>query len=452
MRKISWFDLKNGMRVYIQPDRSSHVGGIGVKFGALHDPTAAFIGRAHTLEHMVARETKNFSKREIDIRLRETSCGPWGSVDIWTNPTTTFYGCGILLRRKYLLSLFPVFADMVVNPLFRNEGFSSEKAAIFTEYLLRGEDSPEDTADRILLENVYKTNPIARRIDCDPEHLQKAGIYKIREAWRKWYVPNNMFAVLLGPNRHEAKKIAEQYFAHLEAKPVPALEYDHSEDYPTLKDRLICEVPYPSKTCHVLMGFPTEPWGNAYDSTLDVLAEILEFKIEEALRDQNTSWGHGTYHPSVWHDRTYVHGMFYIWFPTPSVEFAKKGEEIILHEIRRIINNGVNESVVADTLREIPCNKQSATQRKLKSRMRTEFREEVERLRRPVHDMYLAAFRDEPNTLSELIADCASNGDPDLNGLNNFREFMGRVTKTRVVNAANRYLSAHHITVLLTPA
>src|SRR5258708_18198718 len=42
------------------------------------------------------------------------------------------------------------------------------------------------------------------------------------------------------------------------------------------------------------------------DVVLDVLREILEYRIEEVLRGRNRSWSKGTYHPEVDVSRSFV--------------------------------------------------------------------------------------------------------------------------------------------------
>lgn len=416
MKRVSVGALKNGFRFYTQLDDRAHVSGIGVKAGSIHDPLA-FRGMCHVAEHMTGRYS-----REQELKFEEYLCGPEENINIRIDHSSTFFGHDLLLRREHMLELFGIIANGMKNPTIDREALESEKAAVLNEYYLRGVDAMESHIHDLMHQAMYKRNPVRNRIDCEPEEIRCATAEDVQVFVRSHYVPNNMFAVILGPSFRKAKDMAEQYFGEMQPSVIPFLAYDFSENRPS-----ISELKYREEErvgihqYHVAVGFPTEPMGDKDDEALDVLSEIWRWRIRTALRDQNCAWGKGAYRVLSFTPRSFAHGMIYITFATPSEDFARFGIERIITECNALKTKWVRN-------------------------------DELTAMSNKLYHGYVEDLTQSPGKLAERIISAAANGDEDMRRLNSFLGRLARVGKKSLMRVANEYFTTpNYVAALIKP-
>ncbi|MBI4087239.1 MAG: insulinase family protein [Candidatus Liptonbacteria bacterium] len=443
MKEVKTGVLKNGFRFYSFFDPNVHLCGVGVKAGLIHDPEDAR-GMAHGVEHHVCRETESHNAREIELIFRELDCGPHGSIKIQTTDTSTFFGTDMLMYRKHMQKLFPVFASIVKEPLMTEAGWKSEKGAIFVEYLHGGKDSLEDEVSIYLHQLVYERNPIRNRLDCELDDLKRLGVERVRAFKKAHYVANNMFALIFGPKFSEARRMAEEHFGNLPMVEIPKLNYDFSDSRPVLTGVKHHSVHRPGfNVHHVGMGFPLSPItpDDGEDVALEVLKEVLEYRIEEVLRGKNRAWDKGTYHPRVRINRSFVHGLFCVWWPTPSMESVEMGEGLVIRECERIKGNGFIEAEIERAVESVAESNRVERRRRLVRRYKAELNEEVKRLRQGILNHHRSQYSMMLGGLAEMVIEAATNGDEELKGLNSYSRRLIGVTRSKVVEIANKYLT-----------
>ena len=114
-------------------------------------------GISHFIEHMVFKGT---SKRSAeDIARSVDSIG--GGLDAFTAKEMVSYNTKVL--DEHLPLAFDVLADMVLNPLFRDEDIEKEKGVILEELKMEV-DNPEYLLHEIFSSNFYKDHPIGKPI------------------------------------------------------------------------------------------------------------------------------------------------------------------------------------------------------------------------------------------------------------------------------------------------
>ncbi len=371
----------------------------------------------HLTEHILG----SFS-REGELKFEEYECGPEENVNIRVDRYSTFYGHDLLSRREHMLELFDIIANGLLHPVINQESLERERAAVYNEYFLRGIDDMESLVDDILHEAMYELNPVRNRIDCEPNELLQIKVEDIQSFVRKYYTPNNMFAVILGPPFQKVKRIAEKYFSELPASPLPPLPRDLSEKRPYLSGVKTLEVERVGiHQFHVAVGFPTEPYGSKDDEALDVLSHIWAWRIREVLRDENREWGKGTYRALTFTPRSFAHGMIYATFATPSEDFARLGIERILGECEKLKTAWV-------------------------------LNDELITMSNKLYYSYLDAFNASPDQLAEMIIDAATNGDFEAQRLNSFLGRLARVGKKSLLRVANEYSTTpNHVQALIKP-
>ena len=242
----------------------------------------------------------------------------------------------------------------------------------------------ESLLNDLMHRTMYKKNPVRNRVDCEIEDLKNITLGDAERFLRRYYVPKNAFAIILGPKVEDAKAMAERYFGDWEGKSIPILDYDRAEDFPELSSIRSFELARPGiRQYHLAIGFPTETYKTSDGATLDVIRNILEFRLNLLLREGNRDLEKGVYRVPLYTERSFVHGLIEATFATTSREFTAHAEEVVLGEFRRL----TTELVLHEEL---------------------EMAVEVNR------NTYLDAFWNAPGNLCELIIDAATNEDGGL--------------------------------------
>ena len=289
-------------------------------------------------------------------------------------------------------------------------------------------------------------------MDCDPDHLMAPEtLGRLKRFHREQYVASNIAATILGPDRDRVKLMALRAFGDLSPKEAPDMPYDTSDSRPRLTDVKRDEFEFGDrehKCFRLVMGFPVDPWGHQLDDAVDILAETLEYFLEDELRDQNTDPQLGTYHPKVEIERTGFHGLFHVWIPTISLDGARRAEEITLKLIRTIREGRVLDLLFERAKSEVPETKERQAGLKILRRI---LGKGVGLTRRPISDTLMDAFVTQPNVLAELITDHYCNGGVSAvtEKLNHFQADLGKVTKHGVVQAAREFLDPDRYAVVL---
>lgn len=412
--------LPNGIRCYSFPHDNFNVSGIGFKVGSINDPCNQR-GMAHLTEHVLFRESDKYPSRATDIILRQFMGGPDDDINVRTDYVSTFYGHDDLRMRRYMFKSFDVLASIVQDRILNIEGLDIEKSAVLQEYYLRGIDEPITYSDDLLLQTIYDVNPIRNRIDCEPDELRAIQLSDVRHFVRRYYVPKNMFVIMFGPKREVVNGLVRKYFGDLSHTSKPILDYDHRDDFPKLTSVKSLEMPSPGlHQSHVQIGFPTEVYGSGDSETLDMLADLLEMHLFWRLREENRNLGSGVYRVVCEAMRTYVHGLFSIWFATSSTDFAAEAEARIIKEVKWFCEN----LVPAD---------------------------EFDAIRTRQISGYRSAFTDYPGILCEMVIESVCNGDEKLEKLHNYPQRLHSVTRRKIREVANKYLSLPYGRVVLQP-
>ena len=422
MKRVSFGRLPNGFRFYTQYDPRAHVSGIGVGVGSVHDPRLRR-GTAHLAEHVLARYN-----REEELKFIEYGCGPdQPGINIRTTYENTYFGTNLLLRKRFGLELFDIMARRLGSG-YSYSDVRSEQAAVLSEHRLRGTDWFENEIEPLLCEAMYDRNPVRNRIDCEPKELIGLRLRELNEFIRKHYVASNMFAVLLDVPFHKARRLCEEKFSDLPQGEVPKLLYDGSESRPRFNQPKLIEVTKRGISLyHVVIAFPTFPtkkqngereWDG---EAIDVLAKIWEFRMRLVLRNENTDPKKGAYRVLAFTPQTSHHGMMYLWFATPDLEFARYGAERALKECVDLQTRYVLDDELG------AC---------------TGFFR---------HD-YIDDFSNAPPELAERIVHAATSGDEEMHGLNSYLGRLARVGRGCLLRVAKKYMPLQgYVQILVHP-
>src|SRR5229473_1259177 len=158
VRDIETTQLKNGVRVVTEymPHVRSVSMGIWIGTGSRRE-SAEENGICHFIEHMVFKGTKN--RTAEDIARSVDSIG--GGLDAFTAKEMVSYNTKVL--DEHLPLAFDVLADLVLNPLFREDDIEKEKGVILEELKMEV-DNPEYLLHEIFSSSFWKDHPLGKPI------------------------------------------------------------------------------------------------------------------------------------------------------------------------------------------------------------------------------------------------------------------------------------------------
>ena len=419
---ITQFD--NGIYLYSMANSSLNLSAIGFRSGSIHDPPG-LSGMNHLVEHMVCRRGVNYTERDAERVMNRYMGGTHGpEINIRCDRSSVLFGHDDLRRREHMWKCFDMNADFVksamldaygLGPRVLNAaGLKVEKAAVHNEYRLRGTDSVADHVYDLLHWHMYRSNPARCRIDCVLSDLREINLGQVRQFIRDRYTTETMFVILIGPKNNEAVEKVREYFGDLPRRSPAPLVYDHSDDFPILDGIRSFELIRPGiRQHHVSIAFPVGSYLSKDSEALDVLAAIWEHRIEQRLREENTKFDGGIYHPDTWFPRTFTHGIVAAWFATVGdSEYVERAIAMAVEECEKL---KIDES--------------------------TEFDEDCEDRKAYLRDTFDQTLLWYPFNLCEAITEATCNGDLKLKHLTSYHQRLKHVTPRLLREVACKYFT-----------
>ncbi len=212
------YQLKNGMRVILSPDRSVPVVSVYLIYGVgARSEEKGRTGFAHLFEHMMFQGSANAPKGQ-HFKLVESN---GGTLNGSTHPDYTDY-YEVLPSNKLAVGLW-LEADRMRGLAITAENLANQKEAVKEERRLRLDNQPYSTAivDR-WPEVAYRNWSNSHSIIGSFEDLNAATVEDVAKFFKTYYAPNNAVLVLAGDiDVPEAKKLVETYFGDIEPQPQP---------------------------------------------------------------------------------------------------------------------------------------------------------------------------------------------------------------------------------------
>ncbi|MDX2181979.1 MAG: pitrilysin family protein [Bryobacteraceae bacterium] len=215
-RQIETALLPNGIRVVTEhmPHVRSVSVGIWISSGSRSEQRAEN-GISHFLEHMLFKGTTSRTAEQI---AREVdSIG--GHLDAFTAKELVSYNTKVL--DEHLPVAFDVLADLVLNPVFREEDIEKEKGVILEELKMES-DNPEYVVHETFISRFWKGHPLGKPIIGTPRTIRSFDRSMLVDYHRRVYQPANVFITAAGHLDHQDLfRLAESRFGGLAVgKPV----------------------------------------------------------------------------------------------------------------------------------------------------------------------------------------------------------------------------------------
>lgn len=249
VRDIEMTRLANGVRVIteVMPHVRSVSAGLWVASGSRREKGPE-TGLCHFIEHMLFKGTGRRSAE--DIAREVDSIG--GNLDAFTSKEVVCFNIKVL--DEHLDKGFDVLADLVLNPVFREEDINKEKGVILEELKME-EDSPDYLVHEIFCSNFWKDHPLGKPILGNKETIRGFDRPAIDEYYRRMYVPSDMVLTAAGNLNHgHVVKLADQHFSSLETRPPSPPDLA-----PSTHARIALRNKKSLEQVHLCMGVPSYP-------------------------------------------------------------------------------------------------------------------------------------------------------------------------------------------------
>lgn len=328
IRNIETTQLANGVRVVTeQMDHVRSVSmGIWIGTGSRRE-TPDENGICHFIEHMVFKGTTHRSAE--DIARSVDSIG--GGLDAFTSKEMVSYNTKVL--DEHLPIAFDVLADLVRNPLFREEDIEKEKGVILEELKMEV-DNPEYLLHEIFSSNFWKDHPIGKPILGTKDTVQKFDRGMLAEYFRRIYSPGNILITAAGNLKHE--HLVELTRRHFDDLPVNGTLTPDKK--PTPHARLVFRNKTSLEQTHLYMGVPSYPMPHESRFACYVLNTVLgggmSSRLFQNIREKQ-GLAYAVYSElSMYRDT----GCMAIYAGT-SIETAGKVVDSIVQELRELKQN-----------------------------------------------------------------------------------------------------------------
>jgi len=249
VREIETTTLPNGVRIISEtmPHVRSVSVGLWVGIGSRRE-SAEQNGLSHFIEHMVFKGTTTRSAE--DIARSVDSIG--GNLDAFTSKEMVCFNTKVL--DQHLPLAFDVLADLVLNPLFREEDMAKEKGVILEE-LKMDEDNPDYLVHEIFSSNFWKDHPLGKPILGTRETVKRFDRQMMEGYYRSSYSPANLVITAAGNLTHKGlRDLASEHFASMKPyDPLPA------ERPPVTHARIALRNKKELEQVHVCLGVPSYP-------------------------------------------------------------------------------------------------------------------------------------------------------------------------------------------------
>ena len=189
--------LPGGLRVITEqvPGVRSVAFGIWVNAGS-RDETAAQMGSAHYLEHLLFKGTSRRSAMDISSSIEAVG----GDLNAFTTKEYTCYYARVLDEDVDLA--IDVVSDVVIGALLRPGDVEAERGVILEEIAMH-EDDPGDVVHDLFAQAMFGNSPLGRPILGTVDTIEAISRGTISRFYRKHYRPESMVVAAAGNVDHE---------------------------------------------------------------------------------------------------------------------------------------------------------------------------------------------------------------------------------------------------------
>lgn len=209
--------LENGLEVVVREDHSSPLVAIQiwVKAGSIYEDEWLGAGLSHYVEHLAFKGPEGAGEGEIARRIQQLG----GEVNAYTSfDHTVFY---LKVPAEYWVEALKLLRKLVLEVGFDPEEMAREKEVILKEINM-GLDDPGRRLNRLLWSTAFQVHPYRHPVIGYRDVFRRLKGEEVISYYRKRYIPNNMFLVVVGDVKaDQAIKAASEIFSQDPRKTYP---------------------------------------------------------------------------------------------------------------------------------------------------------------------------------------------------------------------------------------
>jgi zinc protease len=293
-------------------------------------------GVAHMFEHMMFKG----STRVPPERHAQLLAAVGGNVNAFTSRDVTAYHN--TLPRQYLDFAMELEAERMRNLMLTDATIASEREVVKEEKRLRQDNSPLGRGFEALYALAFEKHPYAWTPAGKIADLNAVTKQICQRFYDRYYIPNNATLVVVGDVRQSAVKAsARRHFGRFAAgAPPPRVEIVE----PPQKAQRRQRADWPSQH-NVLLGAYHVPAASHPDTpALTVLSYILSAGRSSRLHQALVRKGQLAVQAGGAMDEAEHPGLFFIYALGLPQHALEPMERVLLTEVERIAQNGVNAS------------------------------------------------------------------------------------------------------------
>ena len=224
-------------------------------------------GLSHMLEHMMFKGTKKYSADDFSRIIQENG----GNNNAFTsNDSTTYFET---LSSDRVQVPLDIESDRMVNLIFHEEDFRTERMVVMEERRMRTEDNPATCLFEQLEATAFQLQPYHWPTIGWAEDIKQFTLEDLKSYYRIYYNPANAFIVAVGDfNKNEFLQKIEKSFGSIPKGTVPDQKRDI--DPPQIGERRIF-VKKEAQLPLIIMGYHVPNLHEPDSYVLEVIATIL---------------------------------------------------------------------------------------------------------------------------------------------------------------------------------
>jgi predicted Zn-dependent peptidase len=257
--------LANGLKIVTEsmPAVRSVSMGIWLRTGSRHERENQN-GIVHFLEHMVFKGTRNRSGEEI----ARSADAIGGHLDAFTSKEFTCFSIKVV--DEHVPRALDIVADLVKNPLLRFSDIAKESKVI-QEEIRMVEDTPDDLVHEIFSKTYWPHHSLGRPILGTRETVGGFNQRRLRDFFKRHYVPGNMlFSAAGNLNHNRVLDLVGKHFGRLAAGPATL-----KGPAPVANPHALYRRKKELEQTHICLGTPAYPYAHPKRFASYVLNTIL---------------------------------------------------------------------------------------------------------------------------------------------------------------------------------
>ncbi len=204
------FKLENGLRVFVNTDRSTPMVSLNIMYNVgAKDEDENRTGFAHLFEHLMFGGSKNIPN--YDQPLERAG----GENNAWTNNDLTDYY--LTLPAQNIETGFWLESDRMLELAFSPESLEVQRQVVIEEFKQRYLNQPYGDLWLLMRPLAYKVHPYKwNTIGKEISHIENATLDDVKNFFFSYYAPDNAVMSVSGNiSTEEVRTLSEKWFAEI---------------------------------------------------------------------------------------------------------------------------------------------------------------------------------------------------------------------------------------------